>query len=93
MNVNIELLKQILDKQLESFSKVSGADIMLSPISGKTLNEASIMAKNMNDEYVSIEHLLLAIFKSKSKIAQILKKKNQYVTKQLKRAQHKKTRQ
>lgn len=27
----------------------------------------------MNDEYVSIEHLLLAIFKSNSKIAQILK--------------------
>jgi ATP-dependent Clp protease ATP-binding subunit ClpB len=37
------------------------------------LNEASIIAKKMNDEYVSIEHLLLAIFKSKSKIAQILK--------------------
>ena len=27
----------------------------------------------MNDEYVSIEHLILAIFKSKSKVAQILK--------------------
>ena len=27
----------------------------------------------MNDEFVSIEHLILAIFKSKSKVAQILK--------------------
>ena len=73
LNVNIELLKQILDKQLESFPKVSGGDIMLSSIAGKTLNEASILAEKMNDEYVSIEHLLLAIFKSKSTIAQSLK--------------------
>ena len=27
----------------------------------------------MNDEFVSIEHLILAIFHSKSKVAQILK--------------------
>ena len=73
LNVNIELLKSILDKQLDSFSKVSGGDIMLSKITGKTLNEASIIANKMNDEFVSIEHLLVAIFKSKSAISQSLK--------------------
>ncbi|MFT0715428.1 ATP-dependent chaperone ClpB [Flagellimonas lutimaris] len=73
LNVNTTLLNQILDKELQSFSKVSGGDIMLSREAGKTLNEAGIVAKNMDDEYVSVEHLLLAIFKSKSKIAQILK--------------------
>ncbi len=73
LNVNIDLLKQILTKELESFPKVSGGEIMLSREAGKTLNEASIIAKKMEDEYVSIEHLLLAIFKSKSKISQILK--------------------
>ncbi len=73
LNVNLELFNQILDKQLESFSKVSGGDIMLSKEAGKALNEASIIAKKMNDEYVSIEHLLLAIFKSKSNISQSLK--------------------
>ena len=46
---------------------------MFSNEAGKTLNEASILAKNMGDEFVSVEHLLLAIFKSKSKIARILK--------------------
>ncbi len=30
LNVNVTLLKQILDKELESFPKVSGGDIMLS---------------------------------------------------------------
>ena len=73
LNVNVDLLKQILDKQLETFSKVSGGDIMFSREAGKTVNEASIIAKKMNDEYVSIEHLLLAIYKSKSSIAQSLK--------------------
>jgi ATP-dependent Clp protease ATP-binding subunit ClpB len=73
LNVNLDMIKQILNKQLESFSKVSGGDIMLSREANKTLTEASIIAKKMNDEYVSIEHLLLAIFVSKSNIAQSLK--------------------
>ena len=73
LDVNVQLFNQILDKNLESFSKVSGGDIVLSREAGKTLNEASIIAKKMGDEYVSIEHLILAIFKSNSKIAQVLK--------------------
>ncbi len=73
LNVNIAFLDQILEKELESFSKVDGGDIMLSREAGKSLNEANIIAKKQGDEFVSIEHLLLAIFKSKSKIAQILK--------------------
>ncbi|MBP2833589.1 ATP-dependent chaperone ClpB [Aquimarina sp. U1-2] len=73
LNVNIQILQQVLDSTLESFPKVSGGDIQLSREAGKTLNEASIIAKKMNDEYVAIEHLVIAIFKSKSKISQILK--------------------
>ncbi|MBZ9786543.1 ATP-dependent chaperone ClpB [Psychroflexus sp. CAK57W] len=73
LNVNTQLFLQILDKNLENFPKVSGGDIMLSREAGKTINEASIVAKKMNDDYVSIEHLILAIFRSKSKIAQVLK--------------------
>ncbi len=73
LNVNLVTLKQILDKQLESFPKVSGGDIMLSREANKTVIEASNIAKKMGDEYVSIEHLLLAILSSKSSIAQSLK--------------------
>ncbi|MBU3012416.1 ATP-dependent chaperone ClpB [Polaribacter vadi] len=73
LNINIDVVTQILDKQLESLPKVSGAELMLSREAGKSLNEASIIAKNMKDDYVSIEHLILAIFKSKSNIAQVLK--------------------
>jgi len=73
LNINVNLLNQILEKELENFPKVTGGDLMLSRETNKVLNEASILAKKMNDEFVSIEHLLLAIFKSKSKIAKILK--------------------
>ncbi len=75
LNINITVLNQILDKQLENFPKVTGAELMVSREANKTLNEASIIAKNMKDDFVSIEHLILAIFKSKSNIAQVLKDK------------------
>ncbi|MBN8565346.1 MAG: ATP-dependent chaperone ClpB [Flavobacteriales bacterium] len=73
MNVNVNLFSQILDSTIQSFPKVSGGELMLSREAGTMLNEAFILAKKMNDEYVSIEHLILAIFNSKSKVAQILK--------------------
>ncbi len=73
LRLNINVVNQILEKQLQSLSKVSGAELMLSREAGKTLNNASIIAKNMKDEYVSVEHLILAIFKSKSNISEILK--------------------
>ena len=73
LNVNVPLFEQILDSTIQSFPKVSGGEIMLSRTANSTLNEAEIIAKKMNDEFVSIEHLILAIFGSKSKAAQILK--------------------
>lgn len=73
LNVNIGVLNLAVDKQLQSFAKVSGGEIMLSREAGKSINEASIIAKKMKDEYVSIEHLVLAIFKSNSPIAKMLK--------------------
>lgn len=73
LNVNVNLFQQVLDSTLQSFPKVSGAEMTLSRDASQALNEASNIARKMNDEFVSIEHLLLAIFNSKSKVAQILK--------------------
>ena len=73
LNINTVIITQILDKQLESLPKVSGAELMISREASKTLTEAAVIAKKMKDDYVSIEHLILAIFKSKSNIAQVLK--------------------
>ena len=71
--VNLSVFEQTIDSIIKSFSKTQGADVMLSRDATTMLNEAMNTAKKMNDEYVSIEHLILAIFKSKSKVAQVLK--------------------
>lgn len=73
LGVNINLFTQVLDKSLESYPKVSGGDIMMSRAAGTTLNEAVSLATKMKDEYVSVEHLVLAIFKTKNKVSQMLK--------------------
>lgn len=73
VRVNVDTFKRSLDALIEQFPKVSGGQIGLSREAGTALNEAQIIAKKMNDEYVSVEHLLLAIFKSSSKVAQMLK--------------------
>ncbi len=73
LNINQEQLNIALEKALQSFPKVSGGQMSLSREANTMLNEAANIAKKMNDEYVSIEHLILAIFKSNSKIGQALK--------------------
>ncbi|MFD0962748.1 ATP-dependent chaperone ClpB [Pseudofulvibacter geojedonensis] len=79
LNINLSLVKKLVDSQLNSLAKVTGGNLQFSRISGQTLNDAHSIAKKMKDDFVTIEHLLLAIFNSKSKIAQILK--DQGVTK------------
>ena len=73
LRVNDVLVGQIVDKELESFPKVSGADLMFSAEAGRTLNEANTIARKDKDDYVSVEHLIQAILRSKSKVARILK--------------------
>ena len=73
LHINIAMVIQTLDKHLESVPKVSGVDLILSRIASKSLTEAAVIAKKMKDEFISIEHLILSIFKSKSTISQILK--------------------
>ncbi|VAW25632.1 ClpB protein, partial [hydrothermal vent metagenome] len=73
LGVNVELLKSLIDRTIESYPKVTGGDIMLSRNASKMLSIAESEAKKMKDEYVSIEHLILAILKTKDTTSQILK--------------------
>ncbi len=79
LGVNVELTKTILDKTLHSYSKVQGGQQHLSQNAGKVINIAQEEAKKMNDEFVSVEHLLLGLLNSGDAISQILK--DQGVTK------------
>ncbi|EGD33134.1 MULTISPECIES: ATP-dependent chaperone ClpB [unclassified Capnocytophaga] len=73
LQVNVTALNQSVEKVLNSYPKVQGGEMSLSRTAGEVLTEASNIAKKMNDEYVSIEHLLLAIFKIKNQVGQALK--------------------
>lgn len=73
VGINIPVFTQALDAIVESFPKVEGGQMGLSRQAGSMLTNAQSIAKKMNDEFVSIEHLVLAIFKSGGKVSQMLK--------------------
>ena len=73
LQVNTTTLNQAVEKAFASYPKVQGGQMSLSRTAGEVLTEASNIAKKMNDEYVSVEHLLLAIFKIKNQVGQALK--------------------
>jgi ATP-dependent Clp protease ATP-binding subunit ClpB len=72
LNVNTELLKQLNESALKSFPKVNGGNQMLSQKASQTLMNAIAIAKKQKDEYVATEHLLIALFESKSTVSKIL---------------------
>jgi ATP-dependent Clp protease ATP-binding subunit ClpB len=73
LNVKLDLVLQLIKSQIESFPKVEGGELQLSRETNRVINAATTLATKMNDEYVSIEHLLLTLFIGTSKTAQILK--------------------
>jgi len=73
LNVNISVLQTILDRQIDSYPKVIGAQPYLSPNANKALLEASNFLKEFGDEFVSAEHILLGILKCGDPVSQLLK--------------------
>ena len=70
---NIEIIKKANQSIILSYPKVSGANIHLSNSSQKTVAESINFSKKMNDEFVSIEHLILGMLKSNDDTSQLLK--------------------
>ncbi len=73
LNVKSTILKQLNENILKSFSKVTGASQILSPKASQTIMNAVSIAKKQGDEFVAIEHLLIALFESKSTVSKVLK--------------------
>src|SRR6218665_2526450 len=73
LNVNVPMFQQALDKIVESYPKVAGAQPYLSNAANQAISKASTYLKEFGDEYVSIEHLLLAILSTKDTISQLMK--------------------
>ena len=67
----------IIDKAnksiLQNYPKVNGSSIYLSKNSQITINESIKISKKMNDDFISIEHLILGMLKSNDPTSQLLK--------------------
>ena len=73
MEVNIPRLTQQVDEILNSMPHVSGGQVYLSSDANQALVAASQRATKMNDEFVSVEHLLLGILSGRDRVSQLLK--------------------
>ncbi len=73
LGMNGQLIGTVVERQLESLPKVSGGEPYLSREANEVLQKATHYAKEMGDEYVSLEHLLLAILTVKSTASTLLK--------------------
>ena len=73
LGVNGQQIETVLDKQIASLPKVSGGEPYLSRETNEVLQKATDYSKQMGDEYVSLEALLLALLNVKSTVATILK--------------------
>ncbi|MEL6866963.1 MAG: Clp protease N-terminal domain-containing protein, partial [Bacteroidota bacterium] len=74
LGVNIDIVRKTLDSQLQSYPKVttSGGQY-LSRNATQVITESQQFLKEFGDEFVSIEHLLLAILRIKDPVSQLLK--------------------
>lgn len=73
LNVNINYITTEVDKQIEALPKVSGSNVYLSNSSAAVLQKAQSYLKEFNDEFVSIEHILLALLSANDKVSSLLK--------------------
>ena len=73
LGVNEQQVSLVLDRQIDSLPKVSGAEPYLSRESNEVFQKAMDYSKQMGDEFVSIEPVLLAILNVKSTASSILK--------------------
>ena len=73
MGVNVQTFKMAVDSQVQSYPKISGGEPYLGNKAVDALNKANNYLKDFGDEFVSIEHILLALLATGDTIAQLMK--------------------
>src|SRR4051812_15928636 len=61
VNANLALVRSLLDQELDRLPQVRGGDTFIGRELKELLDRASDQAERLKDEYVSTEHLLLAM--------------------------------
>jgi len=73
IDINANSFKPALDRILETYPKVSGGDQYISNTVAKVFTKAELIAKEMGDQYVSIEHILIGMLSAGDSVSQLLK--------------------
>ena len=73
LGMNGQQVALVVDRQIDSLPKVSGGEPYLSRESNEVLQKATQYSKEMGDEFVSLEHIILALLTVKSTVSTILK--------------------
>lgn len=73
LGVNQQGLMQNIDRKIDSFPKVSGGEPYLSSEANAVLQKAVDYSSKSGDQYVSLEHIILALLTEKSDASQLLK--------------------
>ncbi len=73
LSVNYDIIRQALDKIVDGYPKVSGGNQYLSRTVNEAIQRANTYLKQFGDEYIALEHLLLAILSASDPVAQMLK--------------------
>lgn len=63
----------LVDKMVASFPRVSGGEPYLSRVASEVLQKAVALSRQMNDQFVSVEHLLLALLSVRDQVSNMLK--------------------
>lgn len=72
LGVNESLLKNIVDRQVDSLPKVSGGEPYLSRESNEVLQKAIDYSSKMGDQFVALESILMALLKSKKEVSTLM---------------------
>ena len=73
LQVAVDTVDKAAQSILKSYPSVSGGETHLSRYSAKALQHAEKSLKDFNDEYITVEHLLLGLLHSGDQTAQMLK--------------------
>ncbi|WP_320111763.1 ATP-dependent chaperone ClpB [Draconibacterium orientale] len=73
LDVNLSIFTQALDQIILSYPKVSGAEQYLSSGANQALQKALGLAQEMGDQYVSVEHILMALLEVKDNTSRLMK--------------------
>ena len=73
LGVNSQNLERVVDAEIESLPRVSGGDPILSRETNSVFQKAADFASKMGDQFVSIEHILLAILDEKNSASRMMK--------------------